>query len=127
MTSKTSKQDVNLEPLEVVEHLSTEKPTVDDDMTSTNSNAEKPEVESVEKRPLSTVKGNSDEEATSSSSKEDKVLNSKQAENIASPETEKREQQQQQQQQQQPSSQVPTTSSKFSLVTDYSSSSNDSF
>ena len=123
MTSKTSKQDVNLEPLEVVEHLSTEKPTVDDDMTSTNSNAEKPEVESVEKSPLSTVKGISDEEATSSSSKEDKVLNSKQAENIASPETEKREQQQQQQ----PSSQVPTTSSKFSLVTDYSSSSNDSF
>ena len=124
MTSKTSKQDVNLEPLEVVEHLSTEKPTVDDNMTSTNSNAEKPEVESVEKSPLSTVKGISDEEATSSSSKEDKVLNSKQAENIASPETEKREQQQQQQQQ--PSSQVPTTSSKFSLVTDYSSSSNDS-
>lgn len=91
--------------------MSTEKSDVDD-MASTNSNAKKIEVESVTKSSLSNVEMNSDEEVTRSASK---------AETMDSPKTEAREQQQQQQQ---PYSQA--TSSKFSLVTDYSSSSNDS-
>jgi len=95
--------------------MSTEKSDVDD-MASTNSNAKKIEVESVTKSSLSNVEMNSDEEVTRSASK---------AETMDSPKTEAREQQQQQQQkQQQQHSQA--TSSKFSLVTDYSSSSNDS-
>jgi hypothetical protein len=114
-----SKKGHSVDRAEEVEDLPTEILNVDN-ATSKISNAEKSDVESVDESALvSTITANSVEEAsTSSSSKGDVVSNSK---NIANLETERRDQLQSSS-----SSQAPTISSKFSLVTDYSSSSNDS-